>query len=91
MALAAWAVFEFAMTVRQSFWLGRRPARDPSGWVLGACIGGSIIAALRLGQTAWLPWPGGRLWPVIVGLTEALGDQYERFAAERKRLVPRIW
>ena len=52
------------MTVRQSWRLGRRPARDPSGSVLGACIGGS---------------------------TEALGDQYERFAAERKRLVPRIW
>jgi len=24
-------------------------------------------------------------------LTEALGAQYERFAAQRKRLVPRIW
>jgi protein-S-isoprenylcysteine O-methyltransferase Ste14 len=68
-ALAAWAVFEFVMTVRQTWRLGRRPARDPSGWVLGACIGGSIVAALRLGGTDPLPWPGGRLWPVIVGLT----------------------
>jgi protein-S-isoprenylcysteine O-methyltransferase Ste14 len=24
-------------------------------------------------------------------LTQALGDQYERFAAQRKRLVPGIW
>jgi protein-S-isoprenylcysteine O-methyltransferase Ste14 len=179
-ALAAWAAFEFVMTVRQTFALGRRPARDPSGLVLGACIAGSIIASLRLGQTDVLPWPGGRFWPVILGLTlvtggvglrawsiatlgrffqyrievqadhqlitggpyryvrhpsytgltlvlggmalatgdvlsllataaltavglairnhveerqlsDALGDQYERFAAERQRLVPRIW
>jgi hypothetical protein len=24
-------------------------------------------------------------------LTEALGDEYEHFAAERKRLVPGVW
>lgn len=70
-----------------------------------------------------VPWPGGQLWPVVLGiamasgsvvgflvaavltvvglgvrihaeekqLTEALGEQYERYAASRKRLIPGVW
>jgi protein-S-isoprenylcysteine O-methyltransferase Ste14 len=178
--LAAWGVFELVMTVRQTLRLGHRPARDRSGLVLGACIAGSIFAALRIGRSGPLEWPGGRVWPVATGLVlvaagvglrawsiatlgrffqyriqvqadhhvvtggpyryvrhpsysglalalvgialasgdvlslvtvvlvgaagigvriyieerqliEALGDQYERFAADRKRVVPGVW
>ena len=180
LAIGVWVAFEVLMTVRQRLRLGRRPARDPSGWLLGACIGGSIVLAVRLGRDCLPLWPGGRTWPVVVGLamvaagialrawsiatlgrffqyrievqadhrvvsggpyryvrhpsysglalvliglalatgdvpslvaavvlagaglavrihaeerqlTEALGSEYERFAAARKRLVPGIW
>jgi len=107
-ALGVWVAFELVMTLRQGWRLGHRPARDPSGFVLGGCIGGAIFAAVRLGQAGRVPWPGGRTWPVVAGLAlvvvgiglrawsiatlgDALGDQYERFAATRKRLVPRVW
>lgn len=179
-AIGIWVAFEFAMTIRQSLRLGRRPARDPSGLVLAACIGGSIFAAVQLGRDDPVPWPGGRVWPFVAGLvliaagiglrawsiatlgrffqyrievqsdhyvvtngpyryvrhpsysgillvlvgiglatgdvlsllvvvlvggaglgvrihaeerqlTDALGAQYENFAARRKRLVPRVW
>jgi hypothetical protein len=50
-ALGAWAAFELLMGLRQRRRLDGRPARDPSGLVLTACIGGSIIAAVRLGRT----------------------------------------
>jgi protein-S-isoprenylcysteine O-methyltransferase Ste14 len=179
-ALGVWVLFEFVMSMRQRRLVGGWPARDPSGLVLFACIFGSIFAAMRLGRTALLPWPGGRVWPVAAGLAllvagialrawsiatlgrffqyrievqaghrvvsggpyrwvrhpsytglalvlagvalatgdalslavvtilagvgltvriraeerqliEALGGQYERFAAQRKRLVPGIW
>ncbi len=67
-ATGLWVAFELVMAVRQR-WLvpGRRP-RDPSGIVLSACIVGSVVVAVRLGQGGPLPWPGGRLWPVVVGL-----------------------
>lgn len=67
-AIGIWVAFEFAMTIRQGLRLGRRPARDPSGLVLGACIVGSIFAAERLGQDDPVPWPGSRIWPLVVGL-----------------------
>ncbi len=52
------------------------------------------------------PWPEGQLYPAAVlggaglavriraqerQLTQALGAEYERFAASRKRLVPGVW
>jgi protein-S-isoprenylcysteine O-methyltransferase Ste14 len=61
-------VFELVMTLRQTWRLGRRPARDPSGLALAACIFGSVFAAVRIGQDNPLPWPGGRAWPVVAGL-----------------------
>ena len=68
LALGVWVAFEIVMSVRQAVRLGRRPARDPSGWILGPCMFGSVFAAINLGRhEVWL-WPGGRLWPVIVGL-----------------------
>ncbi len=179
-AVVGWLVFEFAMAVRQRWRVTGRPARDPTGVVLSACIGGSIFAAVRLGRDGPLLWPGGRVWPVVAGialiaagvglrawsiatlgrffqyqiqvqaghrvvtggpyryvrhpsysgialvlagialatgdvlsaaavavlggaglavrirteerqLTDALGPEYERFAAQRKRLVPGVW
>lgn len=67
-ALGIWVVFEIAMTLRQTVLLGHRPARDPSGLVLGVCIFGGVFAAVRVGRDAPLAWPGGRLWPVVAGL-----------------------
>jgi protein-S-isoprenylcysteine O-methyltransferase Ste14 len=67
-AVAGWAAFELAMAVRQRLRVGGRVARDPTGFVVSACIGGSILAALRLGHDDPLPWPGGRVWPVVAGL-----------------------
>lgn len=67
-AIGVWIAFELVMTVRQTVRLGRRPARDPSGWILGPCLGGAIVVAITLGRHGVLPWPGGGLWPVVVGL-----------------------
>jgi protein-S-isoprenylcysteine O-methyltransferase Ste14 len=67
-SLWVWVSFEVVMAVRQRLLVGGRAARDPSGIVLGACIVGSVFAALRLGQDGRVPWPGGRVWPVAVGL-----------------------
>jgi protein-S-isoprenylcysteine O-methyltransferase Ste14 len=67
-AIGGWAAFEVVMTLRQSWRLGRRPARDPTGLVLAACIAGAVFAAVRLGQANLLPWSGGRVWPVAVGI-----------------------
>jgi protein-S-isoprenylcysteine O-methyltransferase Ste14 len=179
-AVVGWLGFESVMAVRQRLRVGGLPARDPSALVLSLCVGGSIVAAIRLGRDGPLTWPGGGVWPVVAGivliavgvslrawsiatlgrffqyhievqaehrvvtdgpyryvrhpsysgfllvllgiavglgdalsvavvavlggigltvriraeerqLTEALGPQYERFAAERKRLVPGVW
>jgi protein-S-isoprenylcysteine O-methyltransferase Ste14 len=67
-SLGVWVSFEAVMAVRQRLLVGGRAARDPSGIVLGACILGSVFAALRLGQDGRVPWPGGRVWPVAAGL-----------------------
>ena len=67
-ALGVWVAFEIAMTVRQTLRLRHRPAHDPSGLVLGACVAGSVVAAVRIGRDGPLPWPGGRVWPVVAGL-----------------------
>ena len=75
--------------------------------MLTVCVGAAILAALRIGRASPLPWPGGQAWPVVAvlggaglavriraeerRLTDALGAQYQRSAAERKRLVPGVW
>jgi protein-S-isoprenylcysteine O-methyltransferase Ste14 len=178
--LGAWVAFEVIMTIRQRWLVKGRPPHDPSGYVLWVALTGSVIAAVSIGRADPLPWPGGRVWPVVAGLTlicvgiglrawsiatlgrffqyrievqpghrvvsegpyryvrhpsysgivlvligialatgdvlgvmvvavlgsigltvriraeerqltDALGGQYERFAAQRKRLVPRVW
>jgi protein-S-isoprenylcysteine O-methyltransferase Ste14 len=188
----AWVAFEGVMNVRQRWRAGHRGLglgglglrslgfRDPSYVVVVGCFAASVIAAVQLGAHGGVPWPGGRLWPVIAGiaaivagiglrawsiaalgrffqyqieiqpghrvvttgpyryvrhpsytaialglvgialasgdvfsllavavlgglglavriraeerqLAEALGDEYERFAAHRKRLIPGVW
>lgn len=67
-AVVGWLAFETAMAVRQRLRVGRLPARDPSGLVLSVCIGGSIFAAVRLGRSGPLQWPGPRAWPVVAGI-----------------------
>jgi protein-S-isoprenylcysteine O-methyltransferase Ste14 len=67
-AVGGWVAFESVMAVRQRSRLRGRPARDPSRFVLSACLAGSIFAAVRLGRDGPVPWPGGRIWPVAAGL-----------------------
>jgi protein-S-isoprenylcysteine O-methyltransferase Ste14 len=67
-AVVGWLAFETLMAVRQRLRVGRLPARDPSGLVLSACIGGSILAAVRLGRDGPLTWPGPGAWPVVAGI-----------------------
>jgi protein-S-isoprenylcysteine O-methyltransferase Ste14 len=67
-AVGGWVAFELGMAVRQRFRVGGRPARDPTGLVLSACLAGSNFAALRLARDGPVPWPGGRVWPVAAGL-----------------------
>jgi protein-S-isoprenylcysteine O-methyltransferase Ste14 len=56
------------MEVRQRRRSGGAAPRDPSRLVLTVLLGGSVFAAIRLGQAGPVPWPGGRVWPFIVGL-----------------------
>ena len=67
-AIGVWAVFEVAMAVRQRRLAGGRSVRDPSGFVVAVCIPGAVFAAVRIGRDGALPWPGGRVWPVVAGL-----------------------
>ena len=66
--LGIWVVFETGMTIRQTRRLGHLPRRDPSGLALGACVAGGVVLAVTLARDKVLAWPGGRLWPVVVGL-----------------------
>ena len=67
---AAWAAFEGVMNIRQRWRAGHRGlgVRDPSYAVVTLCIAASVIAAVELGRHGGVPWPGGRLWPVIAGI-----------------------
>ncbi len=67
-AAGAWFLFELLMAVRQRRRAGHRPARDPTAFVLIACIAGAVVAVQRLGRDAALQWPGGRVWPVAAGM-----------------------
>jgi protein-S-isoprenylcysteine O-methyltransferase Ste14 len=103
--LFGWLVFEAVMRVRQRLRSQGAPTWDPSAVVLVPCLAGSIIAAQLLGRRGGLPWPGGLLWPAVLGgaglavriraeerqLTQALGEEYRQCAARRKRLVPGLF
>jgi protein-S-isoprenylcysteine O-methyltransferase Ste14 len=67
-AVAAWAVFELVMTVRQRWRAGGPAARDPSAFAVLAGIGAAVIAAEEFGRHGRLPWPGGLVWPVAAGV-----------------------
>jgi protein-S-isoprenylcysteine O-methyltransferase Ste14 len=65
---AVWFVFEAVMGLLQR-WRARSGVRnDPTFWVLYVCIAGSVLLSQALGRSDALPWPGGRLWPVVAGL-----------------------
>jgi protein-S-isoprenylcysteine O-methyltransferase Ste14 len=67
-ALATWAVFEFAMRVRQRLLASGPPSRDLTFFVLVGSLVGSIILAEVLGRRGGLPWPGGVVWPFVTGI-----------------------
>jgi protein-S-isoprenylcysteine O-methyltransferase Ste14 len=69
-ALAApWLAFETVMRVLQRSRLRAPVSFDPTYVVLVPCLGGSAVVAALLGRRGGLPWPGGPVWPVVVGLT----------------------
>ncbi len=69
-AVAAWAVFETVMRVRQRLRLqaGGPTSRDPTLFVLVPCLAAAVIAAEALGRRGLLAWPGGLVWPVVAGI-----------------------
>jgi|SRR5947208_3252875 protein-S-isoprenylcysteine O-methyltransferase Ste14 len=68
-SIGVWTLFEFVMRLRQRLRLRGKPARDPSGVILAACLAVSVVAAIQLAQHGPLLWPGGRLWPLVAGVT----------------------
>ena len=68
---AAWWLFEAVMNVRQ--WLragrGNTVTRDPTYVLVYVTVAAAVIAAQVLGRRGGLLWPGGRIWPVVTGLT----------------------
>ena len=67
-AVAAWAVFELVMRVRQRLRASGRAAWDRSGLVLVPCLAGAVGAAEVPGRRGGLPWPGGwsgRSWRAL--------------------------
>ncbi len=66
---AAWWLFEAVMNVRQWLRAGRSLTRDPTYVLMYVSVAASVIAAQLLGRHGGLLWPGGRIWPVVAGLT----------------------
>jgi protein-S-isoprenylcysteine O-methyltransferase Ste14 len=67
-AVAAWAVFEFVMRVRQRLQSKGPASLDRSAFVLVPCLVAAIIVAELLGRRGGLPWPGGLVWPFVAGM-----------------------
>src|SRR6202012_4281880 len=65
----AWWLFEAVMNARQWRRAGRSLSRDPTYVLVYVCVAASVIAAQVLGRHGGLLWPGGRIWPVVTGLT----------------------
>jgi protein-S-isoprenylcysteine O-methyltransferase Ste14 len=68
----AWLVFEGVMRMVQRLRAGHRTLlslQDPSAVVVSGALAGSVIVSVLLGRHGGLLWPGGRLWPVVAGIT----------------------
>jgi protein-S-isoprenylcysteine O-methyltransferase Ste14 len=65
---AAWVAFEGVMGIRQRWRARHLNLRDGTYFVLLLCIIAAVIAAVRIGASGDVLWPGGRLWPVIAGI-----------------------
>ncbi len=68
LAAGAWCAFELAMTIRQRRLAPDSQARDRTAFFMLACSVGSVLAAAQLGGEGRLPWPGGAVWPIALGL-----------------------
>jgi protein-S-isoprenylcysteine O-methyltransferase Ste14 len=68
---AAWWLFEAVMNVRQWLRAGRgfTLTRDPTYVLVYVTVAAAVIVAQVLGRRGGLLWPGGRIWPVVTGLT----------------------
>jgi protein-S-isoprenylcysteine O-methyltransferase Ste14 len=70
-AAVGWAVFEGVMRVVQRLRVGHNvlvSLSDSSVVAVGGGIAASVIASLQIGLHAGVNWPGGRAWPVAVGI-----------------------
>jgi protein-S-isoprenylcysteine O-methyltransferase Ste14 len=68
LAAGAWCAFELAMTIRQRRLAPDSQARDRTALFMLACSVGSVLVAAQLGGEGRLPWPGGVVWPIALGL-----------------------
>jgi protein-S-isoprenylcysteine O-methyltransferase Ste14 len=70
-AAVLWAVYEGVTRMIQRLRAGHRTLisfSDPSVIAAGGGLGASVIVSIVLGSHAGLNWPGGRDWPVVVGI-----------------------
>jgi protein-S-isoprenylcysteine O-methyltransferase Ste14 len=70
--LALWVLFEGGMNLRQRWRARGGRWTDPTAFFLVLCIGAALAGSLREGRADPLPWPGGRVWPVVAGLVLAV-------------------
>jgi protein-S-isoprenylcysteine O-methyltransferase Ste14 len=70
-----WAIYESVTRTVQRLRAGHRTPislSDPSIFAVGLGLAGSVIASFQLGKHAVALWPGGRSWPVVVGIVLVL-------------------
>jgi protein-S-isoprenylcysteine O-methyltransferase Ste14 len=69
--VVVWGVYEGVTRLVQRVRAGHRTLislTDPSAIAAGGGLAASVIVALQLGRHAGVDWPGGRAWPVVVGI-----------------------
>lgn len=66
-----WAVYEGVTRMVQRLRAGHRTLislSDATVFAAGGGIAASVVVSFELGRHAGVNWPGGRAWPVVVGI-----------------------
>ena len=66
-----WAVYEGVTRMLQRVRAGHRTLislSDATVFAAGGGIAASVVVSIELGRHAGVNWPGGRAWPVVVGI-----------------------